>query len=106
MVIHRPTGTPVGGTADTAHTGGMNRIQLTTTTFDHLGTLLRPTSDPAPPELPPGSRTAAALHRAGLAWTGTHRRADEALRGHVREVRDLLSRAREADGRLAAGLDI
>ncbi|MCS5479746.1 hypothetical protein NYP18_08750 [Corynebacterium sp. YIM 101645] len=84
----------------------MNQIQLTAATFDHLGSLLRPISEPPPPELPPGSRTAAALHRAGIAWTGTHRRADEALRGHVREVRDLLSRAREHDSRLAAGLDI
>lgn len=84
----------------------MNQIQLTATTFDHLGVLLRPASDPAPPELPQGSRTAAALHRAGLTWTDMHRQADGALREHVREVRDLLFRARGVDDRLATGLDI
>lgn len=84
----------------------MNQIQLTATTFDHLGALLRPTSDPAPPELPPGSRTAAALYRAGLTWTGVHRQADATLREHVREVRDLLCRARGVDDRLATGLEI
>jgi hypothetical protein len=97
---------PVGAAPATAHTDGMNQIQLTPATFDHLTALLRRTCDPSPPTLPPGSRTAAALHRAGLAWTGTHRRADEALRGHVREVRDVLSRVREADSRFAAGLEV
>lgn len=84
----------------------MNQIQLTPATSDHLGALLRRTADPSPPALPPGSRTAAALERAGLAWTDTHRGADEAVRGQVREVRDFLGRVGQTDARLAAGLEV
>ena len=82
----------------------MNHLQLTSATVDHLATLLRRTVAPAPPSLPPGSRTAAALQRAARTWTGTHRRADAALREHVQDVRSFVGRVRATDSGFAAAL--
>lgn len=75
----------------------MDHLQLTSATADHLLTLLRRTTPPAPPTLPPGSRTAAALDRAAAAWAGTHRRADTALLDHVRDLQHFVERVVEED---------
>lgn len=75
----------------------MKTMELTTATVDHLSSLLRRTSDPSPPSLPPGSRTATALQRAAQIWTDAHRRADSVLRDHVREVSAFTTRVRDLD---------
>ncbi|AJK69840.1 hypothetical protein [Corynebacterium marinum] len=75
----------------------MKSMQITSAAVDHLSSLLRRTSDPSPPSLPPGSRTSSALQRAARSWTDAHRRADDALHGHVQEVRVFTGRVRELD---------
>ncbi|NLA55363.1 MAG: hypothetical protein GX859_03540 [Corynebacterium humireducens] len=75
----------------------MDQLTITSATADHLDSLLRRLSPPAPPTLPPGSHTAAALDRAARHWTGTHRAAESALRDHVHEVRGFLGRVRDLD---------
>lgn len=75
----------------------MDHLQLTSATVEHLSALLRRTADPSPPALPPGSRTAGALSRAARGWADGHRRADTALREHVRDVRAFADRVRDID---------
>ncbi|QGU05651.1 hypothetical protein [Corynebacterium comes] len=75
----------------------MNNLQLNSATFDHLASLLRRTSDPSPPSLPPGSRTASALQRAAQNWTDAHRQADSTLREHIQDIRTFADRVRDLD---------
>jgi len=75
----------------------MDHLHLSPAVADHLLTLLHRTSVPASPSLAPGSRTAAALDRAGLAWSGTHQRAESALLDHARDVRAFCERVVEVD---------
>lgn len=96
----------VGTSTGPPHTVGMNRMQLTSATSDHLASLLRRTAAPSPPSLPPGSRTTAALQRAAHSWTDTHREADTTLREHVQDVRAFADRVQERDARLASTLGI
>lgn len=75
----------------------MDHLQFTTATADHLLALLRRTSAPSTASLPPGSRTATALVRAAADWSGAHRRAETALRDHVRDVHLFLDRVVATD---------
>ncbi|WP_460490640.1 hypothetical protein [Corynebacterium nasicanis] len=75
----------------------MDHLQLTSATADHLLTLLRRTTAPSSPSLPPGSRTAAALGRAAASWDSRHRHAESLLRDHVSDVRRFVERVDVVD---------
>lgn len=78
----------------------MDHLQLTPDTAAHLSTLLRRTSPPSPPSLPPDSRTAAALARAAVGWSDIHRRAESSLQDHLHDVARFLHRVADLDRNL------
>ncbi|MDO5670061.1 MAG: hypothetical protein Q4G50_08665 [Corynebacterium sp.] len=75
----------------------MDHLHLSPSIADHLLTLLARTTSPSTPSLAPGSRTAAALERAGLSWSDAHQRAESALLDHARDVRRFAERVVEVD---------
>lgn len=79
----------------------MSHLHVTPAALDHLTLLLRRTTGPAPPALPPGSRTAAALDRAGASWAWAFREADSSLHDHVREVTRFTATVTGTDADLA-----
>lgn len=87
------------------HTDAMNHLLLTTAARDLIAALLdRPLTDPSPPTLPPGSRTAAALARAADSWTLSHRLAGEQLRDQLRDTARFATSVASLDASLARAL--